>query len=55
MITPMRTPLTLDPDVAERLRQEVASGRFSFKQIVNERKALQAELEDKKEQVRRRA
>ncbi|MEZ5276786.1 MAG: hypothetical protein R3F07_10440 [Opitutaceae bacterium] len=33
----MRTTLTLDPDVAERLRQETASGRRSFKEVVNER------------------
>jgi hypothetical protein len=33
----MRTTLTLDPDVAERLRQETASGRRSFKAVVNER------------------
>ena len=32
----MRTTLTIDPDVAERLRQELAIGRRSFKQIVNE-------------------
>ena len=33
----MRTTLTLDPDVAERLRQETASGGASMKQVVNER------------------
>ena len=33
----MRTTLTLDPDVAERLRRETASGRRSFKEVVNER------------------
>lgn len=32
----MRTTLTLDPDVAERIRQEMASGRVSLKQVVNE-------------------
>jgi len=32
----MRTTLTLDPDVAERIRQETASGRVSLKQVVNE-------------------
>lgn len=33
----MRTTLTLDPDVAERLRKEAVSGHHSFKQIVNDR------------------
>lgn len=33
----MRTTLTLDPDVAERLRQETKSGKIAFKQIVNDR------------------
>lgn len=33
----MRTTLTLDADVAERLRLETASGRHSFKEIVNDR------------------
>ncbi len=33
----MRTTLTLDGDVAERLRQETASGKISLKQAVNER------------------
>ncbi len=32
----MRTTLTIDSDVAERLRQETASGRKSLKQVVNE-------------------
>jgi hypothetical protein len=32
----MRTTLTIDSDVAERLRQEAASGRRSFKEIVND-------------------
>lgn len=32
----MRTTLTLDPDVAERLRRETASGTRSLKQVVNE-------------------
>ena len=31
----MRTTLTLDSQVAERLRQEVALGKQSFKEIVN--------------------
>lgn len=33
----MRTTLTLEPDVAERIRQETASGKVSLKQVVNER------------------
>ena len=32
----MRTTLTIDPDVAERLRQETANGKQSLKQVVNE-------------------
>ena len=32
----MRTTLTLDADIAERLRVQAASGRSSFKQLVNE-------------------
>lgn len=32
----MRTTLTIDPDVAERLKQETASGKQSLKQVVNE-------------------
>lgn len=32
----MRTTLTLDADVAERIRQETASGRVSLKQVVND-------------------
>jgi hypothetical protein len=36
MFLVMRTTLTLDPDVAERIRQETASGRVSLKQVVNE-------------------
>ena len=32
----MRTTLTIDADVAERLRQEAASGKRSFKEIVND-------------------
>ena len=37
MNTYVRTTLTLDGDVAERLIQETASGKISFKQAVNER------------------
>ena len=36
----MRTTLSLEPDVAQRLRQELASGKKSFKQVVNERLRL---------------
>jgi hypothetical protein len=32
----MRTTLTLDPDVAERVRREIASGKRSLKQVINE-------------------
>jgi hypothetical protein len=32
----MRTTLTLEPRIAERLRQEAELGKRSFKQIVNE-------------------
>ena len=32
----MRTTLTIDPDVAERLRQEISSGRSTLKQVVND-------------------
>lgn len=32
----MRTTLTLDPEIAEILRREVALGKRSFKEIVNE-------------------
>ena len=32
----MRTTLTIDSDVAERLKQETASGQQSLKQVVNE-------------------
>lgn len=33
----MRTTLTLDSDVAERIRQELASGRRTLKDVINER------------------
>lgn len=32
----MRTTLTLEPEIAERLRQEAALGKSSFKRIVND-------------------
>ena len=35
----MRTTLTIDPEIAERLEQEVALGKRSFKAIVNRRPA----------------
>lgn len=38
----MRTTLSLDPDVARRLKARVAETRFSMKQVVNE--ALRAGL-----------
>ncbi|HUF62570.1 MAG TPA: hypothetical protein VMN36_10895 [Verrucomicrobiales bacterium] len=31
----MRTTLTIDPDIAERLKQEAALGNHSFKAVVN--------------------
>mgnify|MGYP002630934826 CR=1 FL=1 len=36
----VRTTLTLDPDIAQHLRQELASGKKSFKEVVNERLRL---------------
>jgi hypothetical protein len=33
----MRTTLTIDPDVAERLRQEMKAGKLPFKLVVNEK------------------
>jgi len=36
MMQKMRTTLTLDPDVAERIRQEGRSGKRSQKEIINE-------------------
>lgn len=33
----VRTTLTIDPDVAARLQRELASGRTTLKQVVNER------------------
>lgn len=32
----MRTTLTLDPEIADRLKQEAALGKRSFKAIVND-------------------
>ena len=43
----MRTTLTLEPDVAERLRQEAALGKRSFKEIVNEALARGLDLRPK--------
>jgi hypothetical protein len=36
----VRTTLSLDSDVAQRLRQELASGKKSFKEVVNDRLRL---------------
>lgn len=36
----VRTTLSLDSDVAQRLRQELASGKKSFKEVVNDRLGL---------------
>lgn len=33
----LRTTLSLEPDVAERVRRELASGRRSLKEVINER------------------
>lgn len=33
----MRTTLTIDPDVAELLRQEMKAGKLPFKRVVNEK------------------
>lgn len=33
----MRTTLTLEPDVVERLRRETQNGRISLKKVINER------------------
>lgn len=45
MMFHMRTTLTLDSDVAERIRQESLSGKRSQKQIINEalRRGLQTD------------
>jgi hypothetical protein len=42
----MRTTLSLDADVAHRLRQELASGKKSLKEVVNERLRLGFGLQD---------
>jgi len=45
----MRTTLTIDPEIAERLKQKAAMGKHSFKAIVNDalRKGLGLEpMED---------
>ena len=36
MVLKMRTTLTLEPDIAERLRTEATLGRQSFKTLVND-------------------
>lgn len=36
----MRTTLSLEPDVVQQLREELASGKKSFKEVVNERLRL---------------
>lgn len=35
--TNVRTTLTIDPDVAERVKQELSNGEQTLKQVVNER------------------
>lgn len=51
----MRTTLTLDPDVAVRLRKEAAKGERTFKQIVNDalRRGLDSPAKPKKRFVQR--
>lgn len=44
----VRTTLTIDPDVAERLRQEISSGRLTLKQVVNDRLRAGFELNPSK-------
>ena len=48
----MRTTLTLDPDVAKRLKDEAARQRKTFKEVVNE--ALRRGLDPKRAGRRRR-
>lgn len=48
----MRTTLTLDPDVAERVRQETRSGKRSLKEVINE--ALRRGLGEGKPAPRKR-
>jgi hypothetical protein len=36
MVSPLRTTLTMDPDVAERLKRETASSQQSLNQVINE-------------------
>ena len=36
----VRTTLTIEPDVAERLNQELANGDLTLKQVINERLRL---------------
>ena len=45
----VRTTLTLDPDVVQRLKGRVAAGNASFKQVVNDtlRRGLAAEPKPK--------
>jgi Arc/MetJ-type ribon-helix-helix transcriptional regulator len=39
----VRTTITLDPDVAERIQQRVKESKFTFKEVVNQ--ALRAGLQ----------
>jgi len=43
----MRTTLTIDPDVAERLRQEMKTSKFPFKRVVNEKLRIGLGIEPK--------
>lgn len=48
----VRTTLSLDPDVAQRLLQELAAGKKSFKEVVNERLRLGFELKKAAQKTR---
>jgi hypothetical protein len=50
----MRTTLTIDPEIADRLKQEAALGKRSFKVIVNEalRKGLGMEAPKRAQRFR---
>lgn len=48
----MRTTLTLDPDVVERLKEEMASGHSTWKETVN--RVLRAGLNDRKKVAAKR-
>jgi hypothetical protein len=53
----MRTTLTLEPEVAEKLKQEAATTRQSFKQVVNSalKRGLALEVSRKRRSFRVKA